>query len=82
MKQIKLVEIDLRKGNESTHPDIVVGKTQYLAKFKGDPRLYAGVFTKEWYGLSFDGWGTSGRQFDTPGYNSSSWQRLWRVMWE
>lgn len=76
----KLTEIDLSLAVEHNHPHIKPGKTQYLAKFKGDNRLYLGTFSKEWYGLNFDcDWG--GRQFDAPGYNSSSWKRLWVIEW-
>lgn len=65
--------IDLSKGIRSDHPDIELGK-KYLVKFNG--AWYLGLFTRQWYGWSFIDWGTSGKQFDTPGQNSSTWQAI------
>lgn len=81
---MKLTEIDLTRvtqNDRSTgwheHPDIVPsGDAQYLALIKG--RYYAGTFTRQWYGLNFDGW-HYGLQLDKPGTNASNWERLWRI---
>ena len=48
----KLKKIDLSKIVECEHPDIKVGKS-YRAKIEGD--WYVGKFTRQWYGLNFDG---------------------------
>lgn len=77
MKTLILVPINLKRGKESDHPDIKVGRTEYLAKIGG--HFYAGSFSRVWFGLHFDGWGPGGIQFDTPGTNSSSWQGLWEI---
>lgn len=84
MRAPKLKQIDLRKccevpdgSGESGHPDIREGK-RYLARIGGD--WFAGQFTKEWYGWSFDGWGGGGGlQLDKPGTNASEWEGLWEI---
>ena len=82
-KQPKLKEIDLSKcsmkeGGYHEHSDIS-SKKQYLAKIGG--RFFAGTFSREWYGWTFDGWcGVSGMQLDKPGTNASTWQRLWEII--
>lgn len=70
---MRLKKIDLRKAKEHNHPDIKVGKTNYLAKIGGE--LVVGQFTCQWYGLSLDN-----VQFDAPGYNSSEWEGLWEIV--
>lgn len=71
-----LREIDLSRGRGHTHPDIVTGQP-YLVRVYGSWHL--GLFTQQWYGLSFAPWGNAGLQFDAPGYNSSAWERLIEV---
>ena len=44
------------------------------------PQLAAGKFTKQWYGLNFEGFYDAGLQFDPPGYNSSNWVALWEII--
>lgn len=75
---MKLKKINLSKGDGHNHPDIKCGKVKYLAKINGE--LFTGSFTREWYGLNFDGWHDIGIQFDTPGTNGSDWEALWRIM--
>jgi hypothetical protein len=83
----KLKEIDLKKGNKSDHPDIKLGM-KYLAEiqFHGNKEstFIAGSFSRQWYGLNFDWFWScvAGLQFDTPGYNSSPWLRLWEIISE
>lgn len=77
MNQV-MKEIDLSKGVKSRHPDIIPGK-MYLVKFSHIDTWYFGPFVEVWFGLSFTRWGTSGIQFDTPGYNRSNWERVIEV---
>ena len=73
----KLIQVDLRRAHAHDHPDVKTSKT-YLAKIDGS--YYLGEFSREHYGLSFDDdWGTSGHQFDAPGYNGSKWEGLWEL---
>lgn len=75
---MKLIKINLRKANEHNHPDIKVGdKYQYLIKY--DKRFYAGSFSRQWYGLNFEGVYDAGLQFDAPGSNCSEWQAVWLI---
>lgn len=76
--KIKLKEIDLTKGDEHSHPDIVVGYKLYLARVDG--RYATGYFSAQWYGLNFSGFYEAGLQFDTPGSNSSQWEQLWEIV--
>lgn len=77
---IRLIEIDLAKGEKNEHPDIVAdGQTKYLMKLENDSNFYAGAFCREWYGLNFIGWLGRSYQFDAPDSNSSKWQKLWRI---
>lgn len=74
----RFIPVNLRKGKEHKHPDIKVGRVRYLAKFEGD--WHIGTFSRQWYGLHFDcDWGASGIQFDAPGSNGSTWQKLYRI---
>lgn len=87
---MRLVEIDLsqtcEKPGESGfhwHPDICTDR-YYLAEIESAnhqiPGYYAGQFSEQWYGHSFDGWGGGGGlQLDKPGTNCSSWLRLWLI---
>lgn len=87
MKTPTLKPIDLKKccelpgsdsGDPQWHPDINE-KSWYLAKIDGE--YFAGRFSRQWYGWSFDGWdGGSGLQLDKPGTNSSDWQGLWEIV--
>lgn len=74
---MKLKKINLKKGDEHNHPDIQVGRSYYLAKIDG--QLYVGKFSREWYGLNFGYDDGAGVQFDTPGFNGSEWQALWKI---
>jgi len=76
---MKLIEIDLTKGNKSNHPDIKK-EIQYLAKI--NKTWFAGFFSKQWYGWNFDGWYGVGIQFDTPGTNKSRWKQLFEIVEE
>lgn len=74
----QFVEIDLTRGDRSRHPDLFPWPVRYLAQIHG--QFFFGYFTEEHYGWNFaDGWGASGHQFDTPGYNLSRWERLWQM---
>jgi len=89
-KKVRLVEIDLSRtcempdsdgdGGESWHPDIKLNR-DYLALLgsKDSQGFFAGQFSKEWFGLDFDGWGDCGLQLDKPGTNGSLWMRLWLI---
>lgn len=88
MKQPKmpgLFPIDLskcckKKGGhgEHWHPDIRSNR-QYLALIGGE--FFAGRFSSQWYGWSFDGWiNDAGLQLDKPGTNASPWQGLWEIV--
>lgn len=60
------------------HPDIT-SKARYLALIGGS--WFAGGFSRQWYGWSFDGWGGGGGlQLDKPGTNASSWQALFEIV--
>lgn len=74
----RLVEIDLSLGREHDHP--AFNTTDYFLAKIGD-QLHFGKFHKVWFGWHFScGWGASGgMQFDAPGFNSSGWQKLWKV---
>lgn len=66
-------EIDLTRGTKSDHPDLNA-ESQYLVKVYEN--WHFGRFTRQHYGWNFTGWGSSGCQFNTPGYNHSSWERI------
>lgn len=66
-------EIDLSRGYRHEHPDISSDKL-YLVKVHGG--WFFGPFTRQWYGWNFARWGNAGCQFDAPGYNSSTWERI------
>lgn len=74
---ISTKEIDLTKSNRHEHPDIKTDGTLYLVRFNN--RWYLGPFIRVWFGLSFPEWGNAGMQFDAPGYNKSSWERVLEV---
>jgi hypothetical protein len=69
------IEIDLSKGDKHSHPDIKADGTLYLCRIGGG--WFMGAFDSQWFGLSFKGWlNPHGLQFDTPGTNSSKWERV------
>lgn len=76
--RMKLIKIDLSKGNRGNHPDIVLGRF-YLAKIADN--WSCGKFSKQHYGFHFgNGFGAcGGQQFDTPGSNCSKWQELYEI---
>jgi hypothetical protein len=76
--KIRLKQIDLSKAQEHECPGIVPGKKQYLCLIDG--LFFAGKFSRQWYGLNFDGWmNHAGLQFDAPGWNASRWQGVWQI---
>lgn len=68
----KLVEIDLSWRNDCECPGIKEG-VPYLCLIDGE--YYAGTFSREWYGLNFDGVYDTGYQLDYEG-----WERVWRIV--
>jgi hypothetical protein len=74
--KLNLEQLDLTKGDKNSHPKID-GRSSYLCLIDGN--FYAGKFSKVWFGWHFDGWFDVGMQYDKPGYNSSSWQRIWKI---
>ena len=66
-------ELDMTKGANHEHPDIVVGN-QYLCKIGGT--WHFGTFNRVWFGLNFNGWHGGILQYDKPGSNASNWQRI------
>lgn len=71
-----LIEIDLSQTTKQGGAGLDVGPT-YLVLYAG--RFYAGQFERVWYGLNFRGIYGAGAQYDPPGSNYSSWQRIWRI---
>ena len=71
----KFTEIDLTKTTTKGGPGLEVGPT-YLVMYDG--RFHVGEFDMQWYGLNFCGIYDAGAQYDPPGENGSSWQRVWR----
>jgi hypothetical protein len=81
---MKLKQIDLSKAHEHEHPDIKLDRW-YLAEVRypsGKSMFAAGKFTRQWYGLNFQAFYDAGKQFDAPGFNSSSWVNLWQLVIE
>lgn len=74
--KIKLIELDMTKSKGHEHPDINRDK-EYLILYDGT--LYAGTFTRQWYGWNFNEVYHAGVQFDEPGTNMSSWQQIWEI---
>lgn len=72
-KFIKELDLSLECSNTHEHPDIDLNKF-YLVKFKD--YWYLGQFYQEWYGLRFNNYGLTGMQYDKPGTNGSTWQRI------
>lgn len=72
MRTPKLKRIRLSKRDGSNHPDIK-NSIYYLVKIYGN--LYAGTFSKQWYGWSFNNWGVSGIQL-----NSTGIEDVWQIV--
>ena len=68
--------LDLSKGHESDHPDIKEDQ-QYLCRIDG--KWFAGTFSRQWFGWSFDDWHGGPLQFDTPGTNGSDWEQIMEI---
>lgn len=64
-------ELDLTLGEGHNHPDIDEDKT-YMVKVYG--RWHFGTFKLVWFGWTF--WADGHCQYDKPGTNSSSWERI------
>jgi len=80
---IQLIPIDMNLSVRNDHPQIEVGK-QYLVKLRkpsGDGYIYyAGTFSRQWFGLNFDGWtNPAGLQFDKPCADYSRWVQVWEI---
>jgi hypothetical protein len=75
--RIRLRRVNLSKAKEHKCSGIKPGKKEYLCLIDG--KFWAGSFSREWYGLYFDGWEDIGLQFDAPGSNSSGWQAVWEI---
>jgi len=80
---MKLIPIDLSKGDEHHHPDIKTDGTPYLILYFGS--FAAGIFHEQWYGLNFQGGVAWNCQFDTPGSNGDTeenprWQGIWEIV--
>ena len=71
---LDFTEIDLSKTTRKGGDGLEVGPT-YLVLYDG--RFYVGEFENQWYGLNFRGIYDAGAQYDPPGENSSSWQKIW-----
>lgn len=69
-----LTEIDLSKTTRKGGKGLEVGPT-YLVLYAGE--FHVGQFDEQWYGLNFCGIYDAGAQYDPPGENYSSWQRVW-----
>lgn len=77
--ELTLELVDLTRGIKSDHPDL--NTTDIYLSYTGFAGFQVGRFSNQWYGWNFDcGWGASGFQFDTPGYNNSKWIALWRIV--
>ena len=78
---MKLIPIDLAKGENQTHSDIRTDGTTYLCKIRG--LWFAGTFENEWYGLNFIGWiNPVGLQYDKPRTNASRWESVFELVEE
>lgn len=77
-KAPKLIPVDLSKVENCDHPDISTRKN-YLAVIYGG--YFSGKFSREWYGLSFNNWGTSGIQLDSmvDGLDRKAITAIWEI---
>lgn len=76
---MKLTRISFRKAKEHECPAIKVGERYKYIAVMDDGRMAIGSFERQWYGLNFDGFYDTGLQFDAPGYNNSSWKKLYKI---
>lgn len=77
---MKLKRVSLVRARGHECPGVVVSpKARYLAVLT-DGRMAAATFTRQWYGLNFDGFYDAGLQFDAPGTNGSGWKALYRIV--
>ena len=76
----KVKKLDMSKANGHNHPDIKPNKGLYLCGFTGGYGWHIGRFSKQWYGLNFDGIYDAGLQFDAPGQNASDWREIWEIL--
>jgi hypothetical protein len=76
MNQPNLREIDLSQTTKEGGAGLECGPV-YLILYSG--RFYSGTFNMQWYGLNFRGIYDAGAQYDPPGKNFSSWQRIWLI---
>jgi len=77
---MKLKKLDLAKRKKGEHPDINES-SYYLAKIDGC--WYADTFTRQWYGLNFDGVYTAGKQLWTIGLSEKGkdgWEELYEII--
>ncbi len=72
---LDFIEIDLSETTQKGGAGLEVGPT-YLVLYGG--QFHVGTFDMVWYGLNFRGIYDAGAQYDPPGENSSSWQKIWR----
>ena len=68
-------EIDLSKTTRKGGDGLEVGPS-YLVLYDG--QFHVGTFDMQWYGLNFSGIYGAGAQYDPPGTNGASWQKIWR----
>jgi hypothetical protein len=76
---IKLKPIDFSKATGHECPGVKTGKTRYLAVLQGN-EMAIGSFSRQWYGLNFEGFYGAGLQFDAPGTNASRWKALFEIV--
>jgi hypothetical protein len=68
----------MSKSFEHEHPALN-SKDTFLCLIGSD--FFAGKFSKKWFGWSFGGWvNPAGYQFDAPGWNSSDWKQIWKIV--
>ncbi len=70
----KLIPLDMKLSDGCNHPQVNCRKT-YLVLVGSE--FAVGKFSREWYGLNFDGLYPAGCQFDAPGTNASEWKQIW-----
>lgn len=72
-----LIEIDLDRTNRDGGAGLEPGP-RYVVLIGG--QFHKGWFTRQWYGLNFQGgpWST-GLQYDPPGENCTMWQKVWLI---
>jgi hypothetical protein len=73
---MNLTEIDLCRGTENDHPEILVG-LKYLCLIGGT--YWAGTFNRINRGLIFNGWHDNVILYDRPGVNNSQWNKVFLI---